>query len=156
VCTMALSLSHAYPGALDAAAEVLGLINRKDKDRERRVRRMWTPRKVRKGEDPSVLYWFDTPELRADLHTYCTQDVVTERELHHRLAPLSNAEQDAWALDAEINERGILIDASLASAACRLADTAIDELNARICEATGGAVAKASQRARLMCWLKEQ
>src|SRR5262249_14153899 len=66
-CSMALALAHAYPGALEAASEILGLVNRKDAVREKRVRQMWSPRKPRKGEPPG-LYWIDDPELRAELH----------------------------------------------------------------------------------------
>ena len=40
ICTMALALSHAYPGGLDAAATALGLVNRKDVAREKEVKKM--------------------------------------------------------------------------------------------------------------------
>jgi DNA polymerase bacteriophage-type len=101
-CSMSLALAHAYPGALEAVSEILGLVNRKDAVREKRVRRMWSPRKPRKGEPPG-LYWIDSPELRAELHAYCIQGVATERELHQRLPALPAAEQAAWVIDAEIN-----------------------------------------------------
>jgi DNA polymerase len=79
ICTMALALSHAYPGGLDAAATALGLVNRKDVAREKEVKKMWSPRKPRRGEDSTKIYWVDTPELRASLHAYNRQDVVAER-----------------------------------------------------------------------------
>src|SRR6516162_1416112 len=44
VCTMALALSHAYPGSLEAVAKILGLVNRKDTAREKNIRKMWKPR----------------------------------------------------------------------------------------------------------------
>ena len=43
---------------------------------------MWKPRKPRPGEDPTQIYWVDTPELRVDLYIYNRQDVAVERELH--------------------------------------------------------------------------
>jgi DNA polymerase len=158
VCTMALALAHAYPGSLDDVAEVLGLINRKDRVREKIVRVMWKPRKPRRGENPTQLYWVETPELRAELHTYNQQDVVVERELHQhpRMLPLSASEQDVWVIDAEINDHGVLIDAPLAAAASRLADQAHAELDARIAQETGGAVDAATKIEKLKAWLASQ
>src|SRR5215510_8349474 len=75
------------------------------------------------------LYWIDGPELWAELHAYCIQDVATERELHQRLPALPAAEQAARVIDAEINDAGVLIDVALAKAASGLAEQAIAELN---------------------------
>ena len=47
------------------------------------------------------------------------------RELHKRLSALSAEEQEVWVIDAEINDRGILIDAPLAMAASRLVAKAL-------------------------------
>jgi hypothetical protein len=154
-CSMSLALAHAYPGALEAVSEILGLVNRKDAVREKRVRRMWSPRQPRKGEPPG-LYWIDGPELRAELHAYCIQDVATERELHQRLPALPAAEQAAWVIDAEINGTGVRIDVPLAAAASRFAGQALAELDAQICLATGGAVTAAAQAMKLKAWLTGQ
>ena len=70
VCTMALALAHAYPGSLDGVAKILGLVNQKDVAREKIVRVMWKPRKPRRGEDPTKIYWVDSPELRTELYIY--------------------------------------------------------------------------------------
>ena len=109
VCTMSLALAHAYPGSLEGVAEILGLVNRKDVAREKIVRVMWKPRKPRRGEDPTKLYWVDSPELRAELYAYNKQDVAVERELHQhpQMPALPAAEQDVWVIDAEINDRGV-------------------------------------------------
>jgi DNA polymerase len=156
VCTMALALSHAYPGSLEGVAGVLGLMNRKDTAREKTVRKMWRPRKPRRDEDPAKIHWVDSPELRAQLHAYNRQDVATERELHQRLQALPAAEQDVWVIDAEINDRGVCIDAPLATAASALAAQALAELDERIRRETDGAVDKASKREKLKAWLALQ
>lgn len=153
---MALALSHAYPGSLEGVAEVLGLMNRKDAAREKEVRKMWKPRKPRRGEDPSKLYWADSPELREQLHLYNKQDIATERELHQRLRALPAAEQEAWVIDAEINDRGVRVDAALATAACALAQQAHAELDERIRHETNGVVDKASKQEKLKAWLKQE
>jgi DNA polymerase bacteriophage-type len=153
---MALALSHGYPGSLEGAAAMLGLANQKDAKAAKKVRVMWQPRKPRRGEDPNVLYWVDTPELRAKLYAYCKQDVVAERELHHRLSALPAEEQEAWVIDAEINERGVLIDAPLAQAASHLVVKALRELDTLINEKTNGAVDTASKTQKLKAWLVAQ
>jgi DNA polymerase len=156
VCTMALSLAHGYLGSLDSVATMLGLVNQKDVAAAKEVAKMWKPRKVKRGEDPNILHWVDSPELRVKLHAYCKQDVATTRELHGRLPALTESEQEVWVIDAEINDRGVLIDAPLAKAASRLVVKALDELDARICAETGGAVAQASKLPTLKKWLKTQ
>jgi DNA polymerase len=158
VCTMSLALSHAYPGSLDGVAEALGLMNRKDAAREKAVRVMWKPRKPRHGEDPTGIYWVDTPELRAELAIYNRQDVAVEREAHQhpKLTPLLASEQDTWVLDAEINDNGILIDERLARAASPLSVQAHTDLDERMRLATGGAVDRASKNEKLKAWLTAQ
>src|SRR5262245_59154780 len=79
VCTMSLALAHAYPGSLGGVARILGLANQKDVAREQIVRVMWKPRKPRRDENPTKIYWVDTPELRAELYAYNRQDVTVER-----------------------------------------------------------------------------
>ena len=147
VCTMALALAHAYPGSLEGVAKILGLVNQKDIAREKIVRVMWKPRKPRRDEDPTKIYWVDSPELRVELYVYNRQDVAIERELHQhpKLQALPASEQDTWVLDAEINDRGVRIDAPLATAASRLATQALADLNERMRHETDGAVDKASK-----------
>ena len=114
VCTMALALAHGYPGSLDGAATMLGLASQKDVAAAKEVAKMWRPRKPKRGEDPNVLHWIDTPELRMKLYAYCKRDVATTRALHRRLSAVTESEQEVWMIDAEINDRGVLIDAPLA------------------------------------------
>jgi hypothetical protein len=119
---------------------------------------MWKPRKPRRGEDPNKLYWVDTPQLRADLYIYNKQDVAVERELHQHphMRALPAPEQATSVLDAEINDRGVYIDAPLASAASRLATQALAELNERMRYETDGAVTAATKNEKLKAWLTSQ
>jgi DNA polymerase len=158
VCTMSLALAHAYPGSLEGVAEVLGLVNRKDVARVKIVRVMWKPRKPRRGEDPTQNYWVDTPELRTELYAHNRQDVAIERELHQhpKLHALPTSEQDTWVIDAEINDRGVYIDVSLAAPAFRLEAQALTELNMRMRHETDGAVDAATKTEKLKAWLESQ
>jgi DNA polymerase bacteriophage-type len=158
VCTMSLALAHSYPGSLEGVAKILGLVNQKDVALEKIIRVMWKPRKPQRGEDPSKIYWVDTPELRAKLELYNRQDLAVERELHQhpKLTPLPPSEQDTWVVDAEINDHGVFIDAPLATAASRLGAQAAVELNERMRHATDGAVDKATKHEKLKVWLASQ
>jgi DNA polymerase len=156
VCTMALALSHAYPGGLEAAADALGLVNKKDVALAKEVAVMWKPRNPKRGEAATVLHWVDSPELRVKLQAYNRQDVVTERELHQRLQALPPAEQEVWVVDAEINDLGVHIDAPLATAASALATQALNDLNEQLCRETAGAVEKTTKVQELKKWLTMQ
>ena len=158
VCTMSLALAHSYPGSLEGLAKILGLVNQKDVAREKIIRVMWKPRKPRPGEDPTQIYWVDTPELRVDLYIYNRQDVAVEREGHQhpKLTALPASEQDTWVLDAEINDHGVLIDAPLAAAASRLAAQALADLNERMRQETDGAVDTATKNEKLKVWVASQ
>jgi DNA polymerase family A len=158
VCTMSLALAHSYPGSLEGLAKILGLVNQKDVAREKIVRVMWKPRKPRPGEDPTQIYWVDTPELRVDLYIYNRQDVAVEREGHQhpKLTALPPSEQDTWVLDAEINDHGVRPDAPLATAASRLAGLALADLNERMRHETDGAVDTATKTEKLKAWLVSQ
>src|SRR5262249_34109501 len=116
-CLQAATLARALPGSLDGAAAALKLEQRKDHARRRVMMQMSGPRKPRKDEDPRGVYWFDDPERRDQLHAYCKQDVITERELHRHVPFLEGDEQALWQLDQEINDRGIHIDRQLLDAA---------------------------------------
>jgi DNA polymerase bacteriophage-type len=156
VCTMILALAHSYPGSLERVAAVLGSQQQKDMAAQRAVKRMFKPRRPRRDEDANGLYWEDAPELRALLYRYAKQDMAVMREVHYRLAPLPQTEQEVAVIDAEINDVGVLIDAPLAQAASGLAVRALADLNASIARKTKGAVATASQAAKLKEWLKSQ
>jgi DNA polymerase len=90
-CTMAMASASALPAKLKTVAEVLELSARKDDSRL--MQQMARPRRPRAGEDPAGIYWHDDPEKLEQLFAYCKQDVEVERELFHRLPPLTDSEQ---------------------------------------------------------------
>jgi DNA polymerase len=60
-----------------------------------------------------------------------------------------------WRLDAEINDRGILIDTAGAEALAKAAQTEQERLNAELNQLTGGAVTAATNSGALKTWLAE-
>jgi DNA polymerase len=156
VCTMVMALACGLPGKLATVADALELKHRKDTAGARLMTQMSGPRKPRKGEDPKGgPYWHDDPEKTAKLGGYGRQDVEVERELHHRLPPLSDAEQALWALDAVINARGFYTDGPLLETASRIAADAHQATQDELAQSTGGALTSTNQVAALQAWLAE-
>ena len=158
-CTAAEAAAMALPRSLDGVGEALGLPVRKDKRGTALIRKFSIPRRARKGENPLGLYWNepeDHPDEFAEFVAYCAQDVATEAAAAARLMPLSDYEQAVYALDQQINDRGIRIDITSARAALELAEKAKAILDREMTLATGGAVTACSQVAKLTEWVQAQ
>jgi DNA polymerase len=155
-CTMAAALANALPAALDAAAAALGLSIRKDANGHRLMQQMSQPRRARKDEDPGAIHWHDDPERRLRLHGYCRRDVEVERELFHRLPPLSDEEQALWVLDYLINRRGFHVDLVLAEAARKIVRQEQAAIDAEVAKLTGGRITSVHQVAKLQALLRER
>jgi DNA polymerase len=153
-CTMAMALASALPAKLETVAEVLKLSAQKDAAGARLMRLMARPRKPRASEDPSALYWHDDdPEKLSRLYAYCQQDLAVERELFHRLPPLTDIEQALWVLDAEINRRGFFSDGALLEAASRIGAEAGKAVQEELRSITAGELVSTDQVTALLAWL---
>ena len=152
-CTMAMAYAMGLPGALDNAAAAVGLGMQKDKAGYRLMLRMSRPRGFASDGSP---VWWDEPDKLERLYEYCRQDVRTERELAHRLFPLSDAEQELWLLDQKINNRGIMVDIPAVTAAIKIVQVEQDRLNTRMREVTDGYVGSCNEVVMLVRWLREK
>src|SRR6266566_342008 len=155
VCTMSLCAALALPGSLGQAAKVLELENQKDATGNLVMLQTMKPRNPKKDEDPNVLHWYEDEERMARLAAYCMQDVEAERELYHTLPPLSKDERLVWEFDQRVNERGVYVDREFCLAADKIVREAQPKINARIAMATGGAVQKFTEVAKLKKWLTQ-
>lgn len=163
-CSAAKAAAHALPRGLDDALAALGLEIRKDKPEGKVMQRMSKPRRSRKKEREEwdeqgiahpVVFHLDRVSLES-LFAYCRQDVLAEEALSQALPDLSEAEQEIYSLDQEINLRGFQVDAEAVKTALRLISSETTRLNSQLAEMTAGAVGKATQRAQLLTWLKSQ
>jgi DNA polymerase len=152
-CTMAMAYAMALPGGLDDAAQAVGLTIRKDADGKRLMMQMSRPRIV--GDDGRVIWW-DDEARRERLHAYCAQDVEVERQLEKRLLALTDGEQELWALDQRINDRGVAIDLQTVDRLIRAVEKEKVRLDRAMAKATGGRVSACSQVAELEAWLGTQ
>lgn len=79
------------------------------------------------------------PEKWKEFIAYCLRDTGTERAIYQRLQgfPVSDFERRLEAMDARMNERGVLVDFELAEAAVYIDDTAREEHMAEMQRLTG-------------------
>ena len=118
--TMILCAMNGLPMSLDAAGAALQLPDQKIKEGTALINYFCKPCK------PTIANGGRTrnlPEHAADkwqrFKEYAARDVEVERTIYRRLSkfPVTDDERRVWALDARINERGVLIDKELADAA---------------------------------------
>ncbi|MCI7552059.1 MAG: DNA polymerase [Arcanobacterium sp.] len=115
-CTMVWSAYLGLPMSLEQAAAVLNLPVQKDAAGRKLITQFCTPTK------PSVLNHgairnppSSDPAGWEAFTAYNRRDVEVELAIHERLAafPMPEAEWDTYALDQQINDTGILLDAVL-------------------------------------------
>lgn len=151
VCTAAEARAMNLPGKLDDCARVLNVVEQKDMQGHRLMMRMAKPRA--RLEDGTYTWW-DDEERRQRLYDYCIQDVKTERAIAARLQRLSDYERQVWLMDQRANDRGILVDVPLATAAKAVAGVVSKRANRGVSRITAGAVDAVSNVGRLKKWME--
>lgn len=154
-CTQASVLSYALPAGLDEAAAALKLPVRKTAAGKKVMKKLAQPRKPRKGEDPTKIYWHDDPKDVETLEEYNRIDTEITAEIIRLLDFIPPHEQEVWQLDATINARGLCCDVDLLDAALSIADQAAIDLKEQIAALTAGEITSAAQRDRILKWLAQ-
>jgi DNA polymerase len=137
---MILCAMNGLPMSLDAAGEALNIPQQKLKEGKLLINYFCKPCK------PTIANGGRTrnlPEHAPDkwerFKEYAKVDVVAMREIHKRLArfPVPEWERKVWALDARINERGVLVDRDLAEAAIAVDEAFREEHTSELRKLTG-------------------
>lgn len=124
--TMILAAMNGLPLSLDAAGAALELRDQKIKEGTALISYFCKPCR------PTIANGGRTrnlPEHAPDkwerFKTYCKRDVEVEQAIYRRLRsfPVTDFERKVWALDARINERGVLIDTEFVAAAIDMDST---------------------------------
>lgn len=140
VDTMILCAMNGLPMSLEAAGEALGLEQQKLKEGTALISYFCKPCK------PTIANGHRTrnlPEHAPDkwerFKKYAEVDVVAMRAIYKLLKgyPVSTFERQLWALDARINERGVMVDTELAEAAIAVDDAFTAEHTAEMKQLTG-------------------
>lgn len=152
--TMIMAAMNGLPMSLDAAGAALNLKDQKIKEGTSLISYFCKPCK------PTITNGGRTrnmPEHAPDkwerFVEYCRRDVEVEQAIYYRLRglPVTAAERRLWALDARINERGVLVDTDLAEAALAVDDAFKAEHMAEMQKLTG--LENPNSVAQLKTWL---
>lgn len=153
VCSMAEAAAMGLPLALDLAANVIGVKERKDTDGYGLMMRMTKPRKVH--EDGTITWWDDEPRKQR-LYEYCKQDVRVERAVVKALRRLQPKERQLYLLDQKINDRGVRIDLPLVIAAQHIVNEGTARADAALAEITDGEVTEVTNHGALTKWVRSE
>lgn len=153
--TMILAAMNGLPMSLDAAGAALQLQDQKIKEGTALINYFCKPCK------PTITNGGRTrnrPEHAPDkwerFATYCRRDVEVTQAIYQRLHafPVPDWERRVWALDARINERGVMVDRDLAEAAIEVDDAFRTEHQAELQQLTG--LDNPNSVAQLKGWLE--
>jgi DNA polymerase len=157
--TAARAAVCALPRSLEGVALALNLTTKKDMDGNRLIKKFCKPTKAwtvwaLKPEGPEPKKWHDDFLELMSIYDYCSTDVVVMRLVDKALPELTESEFETWAINQEMNKRGIAVDVELAKKV-----VAFDlEFKARIDEemnrVTKGVVDKASKTQKLLEFLE--
>ena len=138
--TMILAAYNGLPLSLEDAGAALGLPVQKDPEGKRLINYFCKPCKATKANGERTRNLPEhAPDRWARFTKYCGRDVEVCQSIYYRLAdfPVTEFERRIWALDARINERGVLIDPELAEAAVAVGDAFTAEKKAEMRNLTG-------------------
>lgn len=153
--TMILAAMNGLPLSLDAAGAALQLKDQKIKEGTALISYFCKPCK------PTLTNGGRTrnlPEHAPDkwerFVEYCRRDVEVEQAIYYRLRrfPVTDFERKIWALDARINERGVLVDTELVAAAIAVDEAFTAEHSAEMQRLTG--LENPNSVAQLKDWLE--
>jgi len=147
ICTMAKCAMNNTPQSLNEATKFLGLEHKK------MPLSAVMAGKLRRPVTTQPLAWYEKPEAMTALYVYCKYDVEACRALDKALVDLPFDERVVWAMDQEINARGMAIDTDFVQKCIRVAVEYKLGLDDRIREITGGVVSKCSEVQRLLAWV---
>ncbi|UZD72950.1 DNA polymerase [Bacillus siamensis] len=156
-CTAVHATTLGLPGNLDGVAKALKLSEQKDKEGKALIRYFSVPCKPTKANGQRVR---NLPEHAPDkwekFKAYCGQDVEVERSIKNRISKFEplEAEQELWALDQDINDRGVRIDANLVKHAIACDEQYQAGLMAEAKELTG--LPNPNSTAQLKKWLEDK
>lgn len=152
-CVAALCRSRGFPGALDKAARFAGIQHQKDMEGHALMMKLCKPR--REEEDGTIVWW-DNYSDHIRQGEYCKQDVVVERALCQMLIPFTEQELSDYHISEEINDRGIMVDRELATAAVIGAESEKLTSDDVVTAMTGGDVTACTQVAKIMAWVEKE
>lgn len=110
-CTMVQAKENGLPADLKRCGAALECKHQKDENGRGDMLRLAKPRKPSKLNPATRWLPDNAPDKFFNLYTYCVDDVLAERDVHHDCKPITKNERKIYLLDQRINDRGWMIDA---------------------------------------------
>jgi DNA polymerase len=131
-CTATQARVNCAPGSLEDVGRFSGANMRKDHRGSQLIRLLSIPK-----ADGT---FNDDPTLMAEMVAYCEQDVRAMRAISQAMRQLSDEELADYYVNERINDRGVLIDTDLCSAAIGYASVELEEIEKIVTEVTDGEI----------------
>ena len=138
-CTMVQCARCGLPLSLEEAAKVLGLDAQKMTEGKDLIKKFCTPHDATLLSEGERVMPSDDPQGWETFKRYCGMDVEVEREIDRALAWLepTDDERHLYAVDQEINDRGVSVDLQLVDNAVRMDSIHKARLNVEAQRITG-------------------
>lgn len=160
-CSMVQCARCGLPLSLDQAGAALGITQQKMKEGKALIQLFCVPHKSKTtsgifGEHPNRVLPTDQPDKWETFKAYCIRDVEAEREIAQSIDwyPVSDFEQNLYAIDQQINDRGVLIDSKLVQNAITIDATYKARLNIEAVKLSG--LENPNSVGQLKTWIAEQ
>jgi len=156
-CSAVKSAYCGLPFSLDQVSKILDIDNKKKDTGKMLIRYFCMPCKptvINGGRSRNLPE--HAPEKWELFKEYCIGDVEAEREIEDVLSPyhIPRAERTIYAVDADINDRGVRIDIPMARRAVAVSEEFNERLINRVVSITG--LDNPNSGAQLKAWLEQQ
>jgi len=157
-CTMVQASRCGLPLSLAEAGAALGLEKQKMTEGKTLIKIFCTPKPARKGlfqEESGPVSPDERPDDWQTFKDYCVRDVEVERQIDKLTSwyPVSDEEQQLYAVDQRINDRGVLIDLDMVNHALMMDAAITARLNEEAMRLTG--LSNPNSVVQLKGWLSE-
>lgn len=155
-CTAVQAASLSLPFSLEDVGQVLSLEKQKLGEGKELIKYFSMPCKPTKANGNRARNLPHDDEKWELFKAYCKRDVEVERLISKRLSryPLSLKEQEAYELDQEINDRGVLVDMKLVNSAIAMDKLFKGDALKRAKSLTG--LENPNSPTQLKAWLKDK
>lgn len=146
-CTAAQARANCAPGSLEDVGRFAGASMKKDHRGAQLIRLLSMPR-------PDGTF-NESLDLMSEMVSYCEQDVRAMRAVSLGLRQLSKNELEDYHVNERINDRGVLVDVPLATAAISYADRELEDIQSIVRDVTNGAITSV-RSPKMREWVKER
>ena len=142
-CTATQARANCAPGSLEDVGRFAGASMKKDYRGAQLIRALCVPP------------FKEDVALMVELVRYCEQDVRAMRAVSQSLRPLSDEELLDYHVNEKINDRGVLVDVPLASAAISYAATELADIQSIVRAVTDGQITSV-RSPKMRDWVKDR